>query len=72
MNMASDNTDYEGETWLYPCPFCGGKAQYIEIKSLINYTQEYYIQCTKCQIETYGTFPSKALARKVWNRRVKI
>lgn len=73
MNKASDNIDYDGETWLYPCPFCGGKAEYIEVGNILNhYSPDYYIRCTKCQLETFASYKSKGLARKYWNRRVKI
>lgn len=62
----------EGETWLLPCPFCGGKAEYIEVKNLIDYGSDYYVRCTACQLETFKAYSTKALARKYWNRRVKI
>lgn len=68
----TDDHDVDGETWLLPCPFCGRKAEYVPVKNLITNTMDYYIHCTGCQIETFSAYNSKGLARKYWNRRVKI
>ena len=68
----TDDHDVDGETWLLPCPFCGRKAEYVQVKNLITNTMDYYIHCTGCQIETFSAYNSKGLARKYWNRRVKI
>ena len=68
----NDDHEVEGETWLYPCPFCGKKAEYVPVKNLINNATDYYIRCTGCQIETLAAYATKGLARKFWTRRVKI
>lgn len=70
-------------TELKPCPFCGGKAKLVMVRSI---NAEYVIKskCSKCYAETEGYCPNlkdedKAisiifecieLATKAWNRRV--
>lgn len=68
----NDDHDVDPALALLPCPFCGKKAEYVEVKNLINYATDYYIRCTGCQIETFAAYSSRGLARKYWNRRVKL
>lgn len=49
---------------LKPCPFCGGKAEYI-------FKTGYYekIYCDNCHINTDKQLMGEA--EKIWNRRVR-
>lgn len=69
--MNYDDHDLDPELNLLNCPFCGGKAEYVEVKNLLTYTPDFYVRCTKCGIETHGMYNSRSLARKIWNRRAK-
>lgn len=51
------------EKELKPCPFCGGKASYIESGK-----GAYWIKCYRCRVETEA-YDCKEEALKVWNRR---
>ena len=54
---------------LKPCPFCGGKAEYIT-ESGVRY--RYKIQCTSCKIKTGGTvFENNEFNAKEWNTRTQ-
>lgn len=55
-------------TELKPCPFCGGKAVFIESWNFVAYVTR--VQCTKCAISTQPM--RKGTATRRWNRRVKI
>jgi len=55
------------KTILKPCPFCGGKAVFIESWNFVAYVTR--IQCTKCAISTQPM--RKGTATRRWNRRVK-
>lgn len=68
----NDDHDVDPELALLPCPFCGKKAEYVPVNNLMTHVDEFYIRCTGCQIETFHMYNSKGLARKYWNRRVKI
>lgn len=68
----NDDHDVDPELYLLPCPFCGKKAEYVPVKNMVTHADEYYIRCTGCQIETFSMYNSRGLARKYWNRRVKI
>ena len=54
---------------LKPCPFCGGKASYVEhiFRTLAN---TYGVKCDSCEAQTYQFFNSKAAANGAWNRRM--
>ena len=56
---------------LKPCPFCGGKAEYIVVKDM-DYLEpnDYLVFCPKCKIGT-DSYSSRKEAKEVWNRRVK-
>ena len=56
---------------LKPCPFCGGKAEYI-------YEMPYNaVKCTKCEafgktiVDSYEQQDGKAEAIEAWNRRAE-
>lgn len=53
---------------LKPCPFCGKKAEVIELKS--ERPWEYFVACTrdKC-VEQRRLYRSKKSAVDAWNRR---
>lgn len=48
------------------CPFCGGKAKYMEIK---DFFVSRFVTCAKCGIETPRNFLNRKDAIKRWNRR---
>lgn len=53
---------------LKPCPFCGGKASYVEhIFNTLLIT--YGVKCDSCEVQTYQFCNSKAAANGAWNRR---
>lgn len=49
---------------LKPCPFCGGKAELIELSK-----RDYYVQCRKCKVEQGKVYRAKQTAIKAWSRR---
>jgi Lar family restriction alleviation protein len=60
------------KTELKPCPFCGGKAEFIRDRVLGLYA----VWCKKCKCQTTYQFDfgeglevSKRKATEVWNRR---
>ena len=48
------------------CPFCGGKAKYMEIK---DFFISRFVTCTKCVIETPRNCLNRKEAIKRWNTR---
>lgn len=48
------------------CPFCGGKAKYMEIK---DFFISRFVTCTKCGIETPRNCLNRKDAIKRWNTR---
>lgn len=53
-------------TELKCCPFCGGKAKYMEIK---DFFISRFVTCTKCGIETPRNCLNRKDAIKRWNTR---
>lgn len=54
---------------LKPCPFCGGKAKYIQIMAKTERGYADVVQCIECFAGTrYGKDKDEAFA--LWNRRV--
>ena len=54
------------ELKLLNCPFCGGKAKYMEIK---DFFVSRFVTCTKCGIETQRNCLNRKDAIKRWNTR---
>jgi Lar family restriction alleviation protein len=50
---------------LKPCPFCGGKAQFM---ASVIATGDYYVTCTNCDATT-AYARTQAGAVRAWNRR---
>jgi Lar family restriction alleviation protein len=57
---------------LKPCPFCGGKAQIIEVTEPSN-VGGYVVQCGACEASTRVWFPIKdrveGILTDAWNKR---
>ena len=54
------------EIKLLPCPFCGGEAEYVEIREIFI---SRFVTCKKCGIETKRNFLKRKDAIKSWNKR---
>lgn len=52
---------------LKPCPFCGGRAEYVR-----NFWRdgEWAVMCVGCHVTSSTSYEKKATARKVWNKRI--
>jgi hypothetical protein len=51
---------------LLPCPFCGGKAEFVQEGSFYSFK----VQCTRCEATTGGSaFRNDVYNASVWNRR---
>lgn len=55
---------------LKPCPFCGGKAEFMSGRDYAMPTH-YYVYCTKCYCRTPIRYDNEKNAIKTWNRRIK-
>ena len=53
---------------LKPCPFCGGKASYVE-HVIYTVASTYGVRCDSCDVQTYQFYTSKEAANGAWNRR---
>lgn len=53
---------------LKPCPFCGGKAEFIIYWNLIAKRFTSVVRCTKCRANS-GEWKQKPKAIEAWNRR---
>ena len=49
---------------LKPCPFCGGKAELIDVGRY-----EWFIKCRRGCVEQTHVYKAKSSAVKAWNRR---
>lgn len=49
------------------CPFCGGKA---EVHN--PFGNEYFVKCSKCEINQDKLYKQRCDAVKAWNKRVKV
>ncbi len=64
-----DDHDVEDNVPLMRCPFCGGKAEIVDLGG-IGFGR-YFARCTKCYVNQDTLYPQKYLARKAWNRRIR-
>lgn len=59
---------------LKKCPFCGGRARYIDLGEPDNFS-DWDVECTKCGIvvlipgEEEGSTTTRKEAKAAWNRR---
>jgi Lar family restriction alleviation protein len=57
---------------LKPCPFCGGKAEKVEVTEPSN-VGGYVVQCRDCEASTRVWFPIKDsvdhILAEAWNKR---
>lgn len=55
---------------LKPCPFCGGKAEYME--HFVNGDPERFISCSKCDASspTTSNYVDWEDSIKAWNKRI--
>lgn len=53
---------------LKPCPFCGGKASYVEHR-FCTLENTYGVKCDSCEAQIYQFYTSKAAANAAWNMR---
>jgi Lar family restriction alleviation protein len=62
------------EAHLKPCPFCGGRADIIDVEEPSNIGGK-VVQCSECEASTRVWFPIKdsvdRILREAWNRRVR-
>lgn len=67
-----DARDQAEDNELKPCPFCGGKARFLEVEEEQN-KGSIVVECTGCNCCTACVFPAKADAKPhaqfLWNRR---
>lgn len=62
-------------TQLKPCPFCGGRAKYVDLGDPDDFS-DWDVECTKCGIvmicpgKEEGCTTTKREAKAAWNRRV--
>ena len=54
------------EDGLRPCPFCGGDAELVHLKS-----GDDYVRCTECRARTRQHHENEVGARDDWNRRTR-
>lgn len=59
---------------LKPCPFCGGKAEFIE--GCITCKTTIAVRCTNCNVKTEShpesvNYCAREIAMTEWNRRVE-
>ena len=55
------------ETPLKPCPFCGGKAEMVEVTEPSN-VGGYVVQCTSCEVSTRGLVSNRGSGRSDFRR----
>ena len=56
---------------LKPCPFCGGKAEFVTtITRVVNDEDFGYVRCMKKHCCEQGVNTTKSTATRRWNRRV--
>jgi len=65
------NTEIE----LFPCPFCGGKAEIKErYRRGVANRKMYWVECKACWVSQHhgdiGGYATKAKAAKAWNKRI--
>ena len=53
---------------LKPCPFCGGKAELIDVGRYEG-RYEWFIKCRRGCVEQSHIYKAKSSAVKAWNRR---
>ncbi len=66
-----DNCDIakNNNTYLKPCPFCGGEA-IIQVKDWDNKVDGYKVACSSCGIMQENYVTEKINAVTAWNKRV--
>ena len=57
----------EDETYLKPCPFCGGEA--VVIAEHYPEDSRYLAHCSVCEVSNDRTYHSKREVVEAWNRR---
>lgn len=58
----------EKEIKLKPCPFCGGRAEFV---TLDRYLYRHVVQCTKCEAITGGSaYENDEYNAGIWNKRI--
>lgn len=58
-------------TELLPCPFCGGKADFVRSCFAGLARTQWRVFCTRCQVRQLR-HPSRPAAARVWNRRAPV
>ena len=56
---------------LRPCPFCNGKAVFLNAQMPFERARHYFVACSKCGVETPRTSRSRIEAAQRWNMRRK-